>query len=120
MKKRLFALAIVFALPALAQAECYSEGVRVGTIQKFSQKGLLNKSWEGEMVMDGVKAHSSKNGVAVTNIWRFSVLRSDVAKKIDDAVFQGGTVAVKYCQSIFKNPLVQNTSYEVIDVAVRK
>ena len=103
----------------IANAGCYSEGVRSGEIQKFSQKGVFNKSWEGEMVMEGLKVKSAGNGAAVTNVWRFSVTSQDVANKVNVAVFKGGKVSVKYCQALINNPLERNTSYEVIDVAVK-
>jgi hypothetical protein len=103
-----------------AKADCYSEGVRSGTVQKFSSKGLINKSWEGEMVQEGVRVKAKGQGAGVTNIWKFSVLKPEVAKKLNDAIFNGGEVTVKYCQSAFVNPLAQDTPYEVTDVRVNK
>jgi hypothetical protein len=101
-----------------ARADCYSDGVRKGEIQKFSAKGLINKSWEGEMVQDGVRGKQVGQSAAVTNIWKFSVTDPAVAKKVEAAMFEGGRVAVKYCQSAFTNSLMQNTSYTVTDVKV--
>lgn len=118
MKKIFAATVLTMSLTAThAQANCYSEGVRTGVIQKFSSKGIINKSWEGEMVQGGIR---SRQQGTVTNVWKFSVTNPVVAKKIDDAIFQGGDVAVKYCQSLIRNPLTQNTSYEVVDVRVNK
>jgi hypothetical protein len=102
-------------------ADCYSTGVRRGEIQKFSIKGVFNKSWEGEMVQDGIRTKSTSNGKAgVTNIWKFSVTDAAVAKKIEDAMFSGGEVAVKYCQSLFNTGIFTNTSYVVTDANVIK
>jgi hypothetical protein len=44
----------------------YSEGQRAGYLQKFSRKGWLCKTWEGELAVTSVP------GVAPT-IWSFSV-----------------------------------------------
>lgn len=68
MKFKLLA-AILLTASAFAQADCYSEGVRVGTIQKFSVKGFINKSWEGELVMEGAKLSSQGNSVRGGNIY---------------------------------------------------
>jgi hypothetical protein len=99
MKKILIATAIALSVIA-AHADCYSEGVRVGTVQKFSSKGLVNKSWEGELVMEGEKIKGNANGIKGGNVWAFSVLEPAVAKVIDEAVMTGGPIALKYCQVI--------------------
>ena len=103
MMKKLMVCAVVamLALAGVAQAECYSEGVRVGMVQKFSAKGWVNKSWEGELVMDGTKFSGNANGSRGGNVWRFSVLDAGVAQSIDDAVMNGRPVALKYCQVAF-------------------
>jgi uncharacterized low-complexity protein len=112
-------LASALAFASGAQADCYSSGVRVGVIQKFSQKGIINKSWEGQMVQGGIRPKDGLNGTGISNIWKFSVTDSSVAKKIDDAVFDGGQVAVKYCQGMFKG-FATDTSYIVTDIKVQK
>lgn len=99
VKNLVIVAALVLASAHVAAENCYSEGVRVGTVQKFSAKGLVNKSWEGELVMDGVKMRGGyKTGTSGGNVWRFSALDAAVAKAIDDAVMTGGEVALKYCE----------------------
>lgn len=119
MKNLLIAVMLVMvAFASAAQADCYSEGVRVGSVQKFSEKGWVNKSWEGELVMDGTKFSSNANGSRGGNVWRFSVLDAGVAKQIDDAVMTGRPVALKYCQVAFA--LGQSdTRYRITKVVVR-
>lgn len=113
--KRIIILAVLLLVSFSATAECYSEGIRKGDIQKFSMKGIVTKSWEGEMVQEGIRT-KSKDGVAgITNIWKFSVTDPAVAKKIEDAMFAGGNISVKYCQSALHNTFVSDTSYIVID-----
>lgn len=50
----------------------YSDGDRVGTVNKFSQKGLFWQTWEGELLLGGVV--SGQNG-PVANVWEFSIDR---------------------------------------------
>jgi len=65
----------------------YSEGDRVGILQKFSSKGWLCKSWEGDIAMNTVP------GVAPT-IWHFTVRDDAVAKKVMASL--GQRVGLRY------------------------
>ena len=56
----------------------YSEGNRAGYLQKFSRKGWICKTYEGELAVTSVP------GVAPT-IWEFSVRSDDVARQLSDA-----------------------------------
>ena len=74
--KKFAALGIALLLAGCGE---YSDGVRIGTIQKFSYKGLVAKTWEGEMLLGGLKRKTStdSNGNSstsmVANIWAFTV-----------------------------------------------
>lgn len=123
MKKTLIALALALAALGSASAgSCYSEGVRVGSIQKFSQKGFVNKSWEGELVMEGFKLAAGAKGVRGGDVWAFSVLDANVAKVIDGVVMTGGSVAVRYCQANPYDPTVSlstDTEYRITQAVAR-
>lgn len=67
----------------------YSEGDRVGILQKFSNKGWLCKSWEGDLAMSTVP------GVAPT-IWNFTVRDDAVAKQVTAAL--GQRVGLRYAE----------------------
>lgn len=54
----------------------FSEGERVGYLQKFSRKGWICKTYEGELAMTTVP------GLAPV-IWDFSVWDEEVAKKVN-------------------------------------
>ena len=54
----------------------YSDGDRVGYLQKLSRKGWLCKTHEGELAMTTVPG-------AAPTLWNFSVWGDDVAKKLD-------------------------------------
>ena len=59
----------------------YSEGDRAGTLQKFSRKGWLCKTYEGELALYVV------GGVA-PQIWYFSTRDPALAEKLGKAVGQ--------------------------------
>jgi len=45
------AIAVVVAWTAFTLTWSYSEGERAGYVQKFSKKGWICKTWEGEMAL---------------------------------------------------------------------
>jgi hypothetical protein len=57
----------------------YSEGERAGVLQKFSRKGWICKTYEGELALYVV------GGVA-PQIWHFSTRDDELAKKLTSAV----------------------------------
>ncbi len=59
----------------------YSEGDRAGVLQKFSRRGWICKTWEGEIAMYVV------GGVA-PQIWSFSVRDDQIAQEMQTAVGQ--------------------------------
>ena len=65
----------------------YSEGDRAGYLQKFSRKGWICKTYEGELAMTTVP------GTAPV-IWEFSVWDDAVAKKLNGLL--GKRVVVHY------------------------
>ena len=112
--------AITLAVSVSASAgDCYSDGIRVGTIQKFSNKGVINKSWEGELVMEGTKISGGSSSVKGGNVWKFSVLDATVAKVIDEATMLGSPIALKYCQVAFQVGQ-SDTNYRITQAVIRK
>lgn len=67
----------------------YSEGDRTGYLQKFSRKGWICRTYEGELAMTTVP------GVAPT-LWTFSVWDEQVAKQINDLNLLGKRVILHY------------------------
>ena len=57
----------------------YSKGERAGILQKFSQKGWICKTWEGELAMTTVP------GVAPT-LWNFTVRKDATARQLNLAL----------------------------------
>jgi hypothetical protein len=67
----------------------YSEGERAGFLQKFSKKGWVCKTWEGEILL------SSMPG-AIPERFEFSVRDDDVARQLMSAT--GKRVVLSYAQ----------------------
>jgi hypothetical protein len=72
----------------------FSDGYRAGLLQKFSRKGNIFKTYEGEMILSSVQ--SNKNVALASEKFVFSVSHQDVALQLEQ--MQGKSVIVHYTQ----------------------
>ena len=70
----------------------YSEGYRAGLLQKFSKRGNIFKTYEGEMILSSVE--SSRNIALASEKFYFSVVDKNIANKIIG--MEGKMVSVHY------------------------
>lgn len=114
MKKFLF---FTLLLTCLLSCENYSNGERVGYIVKFSEKGSVWKTWEGEMNL-------SQTGTMQGSIWEFSIDRKNASQETIDeikkAVENGSRVKLTYHETAGKNCMNNrgNTNYFITEVKV--
>jgi len=59
----------------------YSSGERVGYVQKFSKKGYLCKTWEGEIVLVSMPGTQAEKFI-------FTVTDNNIAKRVNDSLGQ--------------------------------
>lgn len=86
----------------------YAEGERAGYIQKFSRKGWLCKTWEGELAMVNLPG-------AMPEVFLFSVRDEAVAEKINGSM--GQRVTLHYEQHVgVPTTCFGETDYFVTDV----
>jgi hypothetical protein len=72
----------------------YSDGYRSGLLQKFSRKGTIFKTYEGEMILSSVA--TTANTAISSEKFLFSVTDKKTVAKLDS--LQGQYVTVKYNQ----------------------
>jgi hypothetical protein len=72
----------------------YSNGYRYGLLQKFSHKGYVFKTYEGEMILSSVS--SNANVTLASEKFFFSVTNKKLAQLLD--TIQGRMVTVHYQQ----------------------
>ncbi|MDP2337307.1 MAG: hypothetical protein Q8N05_12830 [Bacteroidota bacterium] len=72
----------------------YSSGYQAGLLQKFSHKGNLIKTYEGEMILSRVAENRSVSGASEK--FYFSVTSKTIANQLD--TIQGQMVIVHYKQ----------------------
>jgi hypothetical protein len=88
----------------------YSSGERAGWVQKFSSKGWLCKTWEGEMAMVSMPG-------TTTEKFFFTVLDDGVAEQINKVV--GKRVALHYEEKVgIPTTCFGDTRYYVTRVSV--
>jgi len=96
LKKKIILVPLTLGVVALALAGLYllvvlnwsySEGERIGYVQKFSKKGWICKSWEGELAMFPVVAMQAEK-------FLFTVRDDAVAAQLTQSL--GKKVALHY------------------------
>lgn len=86
----------------------YSEGERAGYVQKFSSRGWLCKTWEGELAMVNLPG-------AMPEIFRFSVRDDAVAQRLNKSLGQRVRLHYEQHKGIPTNCFGE-TEYFVTDV----
>lgn len=71
--------------------EDYSQGKRVGTVVKFSRKGIVKQSWEGTLHLG-----ATVDAATGANIWNFSVTDDGVVRDVQTALEHGKPVQILY------------------------
>lgn len=94
----------------------YSEGYRAGLLQKFSHKGTIFKTYEGELILSSIK--SNANVAIASEKFLFSVTSDFVAQKLD--TMQGQMVILHYKQKNSTLPWRGQSSYIVDSVKKEK
>tara|TARA_R110002050_G_scaffold252188_4_gene390441 strand:- start:113 stop:478 length:366 start_codon:yes stop_codon:yes gene_type:complete len=84
----------------------YSEGTRAGELIKFSHRGVIIKTWEGEI----------SQGISGAQIFSFSVLDkdADVIAKLKE--YQGNYVKVTYIERFASFAIWGDTNYFITEV----
>jgi len=117
MKKFLFILGLLVVLGLIIGSYIllgnYSQGTRAGVVQKLSRKGILIKTWEGQLNLGGFNT-TETGGVGAT-IWDFSVKKgnSQVIEDMEKASLNGKRVKLYYDEKYVKLFWIGETKYFV-------
>lgn len=88
----------------------YSDGERAGYVQKFSKKGWICKTWEGELAIINIPG-------TLTEKFYFTVHDDAVAKKINDSL--GKKVSLVYDEHVgIPSSCFGDTGYFVSNVRI--
>ncbi len=114
----LFVLLIGGLTVTFLMVASYGEGYRVGTILKISNKGVIFKTWEGELSQGMLEGNQSAvaSGVA-TRVWYFTLSgEKTVIDQINHAIDSNKKVKVFYKEKYVGLPWVGDTRQIVYKV----
>lgn len=90
----------------------YSEGNRAGVLMKFSKKGYIFKTYEGELNIGGIG--NIPNTAQMNQIWEFSVTKPAIADTLMQ--LEGRKVSLHY-REVVKNLFWQGETHYFVDGA---
>lgn len=93
----------------------YSDGYRIGTVIKLAKRGVVFKTYEGQLNLEFFPsgAKTNKKDDSQSNIWNFSVSNKSVAAEIETANDKGKRVKVYYDEKYYRLPWVGETKFVV-------
>jgi len=94
----------------------YSEGYRAGLLQKFSSKGVVFKTYEGEMILSSVS--SNRDVALASEKFLFTMVNKQLVRQFD--TLQGSMVIVHYKQKNGRLPWQGDTPYLVDSVKMKR
>jgi len=103
-------IALLSAYYAFIYFVPYSEGVRSGELIKISRKGVMAKTWEGEI----------SQGISGAQIFSFSLLDKDKKAISELKKYQGKYVKLVYVERYATFFWLGDTKYFVTEVATEK
>jgi hypothetical protein len=83
----------------------YSKGYRAGELIKITHKGVIFKTWEGELAQ----------GVSESQFFEFSVTDEEIVERLKD--LQGHSVKLTYKERFRTFPWWGDTRYFIVGVA---
>ncbi len=94
----------------------YSEGVRAGTVIKLSRKGVMFKTWEGQLNIRSFGAVRSEN--SLSEVFEFSIESdaTDVIRQLEEVSLSGERVNLHYVERYRALPWRGSTRYFVTKV----
>lgn len=93
----------------------YSDGYRIGTVIKLAKRGVVFKTYEGQLNLEFFPsgAKTNKKDDSQSNIWNFSVSNKSVAAEIETANDKGKRVKLYYDEKYYRLPWVGETKFVV-------
>ena len=109
-------LVVAIAVLAFFYFGKFSDGYRSGKIMKVSERGIIFKTWEGQMDLQTFGAVKDKSNM-VTETFKFSIVEDDVLiKELEAAALAGERVNLHYYERYMIVPWRGDTKVFVIGI----
>lgn len=108
MRKAIFIIIVTLVLALTGYTywfyyRSYGDGFREGYFQKFSRKGNIFKTYEGELVLEGFGSRGMPKGTNFSaNYFYFSAVDEQIADSLEKSI--GKTIKVHYTQYLRSLP----------------
>ncbi len=109
-------LIILLAWVAFLYYGVYSEGVRAGTVIKLSRKGVIFKTWEGQLNIRSFGAVNSSNNLSETFNFSIESDKEEMLKVLQEVSLSGERVNLHYIERYRSLPWRGNTRYFITKV----
>jgi hypothetical protein len=88
-----------------------SDGKRVGVVTKFSYKGFISKTWEGDLLSGG-------QGAVTGAHWNFTCDKPELVNKINKALDHQEMIELGYTEYLAVAPWSGDTKYFITSAEV--
>lgn len=115
---RIFLVGILIAFAAMGYFYfgTYSEGIRSGVVIKGSKKGILFKTYEGQLNLLTFGASKNQNMVAETFDFSVPTRETEVIKTLEEVSLSGERVSLHYVEKFVTFPWRGDTKYLIVRV----
>lgn len=109
-------LVVLIGILAFSYFGIYDEGVRAGTVLRISKKGVVFKTYEGQLNLDSFGALKGTTPFAET--FNFSVEKSkpEIVKELEAVALSGERVNLHYIKRYVLFPWRGDTKYFIVEV----
>ncbi len=109
------AVLVLLALGAFVTYVPYSTGVRAGTVLKVSKRGVIFKTFEGQLDLATIGAKQNKENL-FDQAFMFSVRDPEVVRELETVSLSGERVNLRYEEKYVPLPFFGETKYFVVGV----
>jgi hypothetical protein len=109
-------LVVIIGILAFSYFGIYDEGVRAGTVLRISKKGVVFKTYEGQLNLDSFGALKGTTPFAET--FNFSVEKNkpEIIKELEAVALSGERVNLHYIKRYTLFPWRGDTKYFIVEV----
>jgi len=109
-------LLIVIGFFAFAYYGVYDEGVRAGNVVRISKKGVVFKTFEGQLNLQSFGALKNTSPFAETFDFSVEKKKKDVVRELEAVALSGERVNLHYIKRYMGFPWRGNTKYFIVEV----
>jgi len=109
-------LVLVAGVFALLYFGIYDEGVRAGSVVRISKKGMVFKTYEGQLNLQSFGALKGASPFAETFDFSVEKSKSEVVRELEAVALSGERVNLHYVKRYSKFPWRGETKYFIISV----